>query len=439
MNINSLLNKINFFYKKSQIDSSTTVSSLPIKPDYLLEENPTIKVDLSGELHWFLKRSADNYELINNFAKKYKIKVDDAVFCFRETDNVNSVNEIINLYNKYKFKPEKISENLDRIKFELETILKNIYLNTFRKNNININNIDINDIIDPSRFDLILKTIINAIKTPIKYKESDYLGSGAYSDVKGIILNDKRFVEKRTKHKKDSDILNKIKEIKNNMGELGKHLPLIVWSGYDDKKKEYVHIVERLEPIESNIKQIMFPNDGEHFTPFIKKIIKDTFLDNEKNGIDYIYRAVKRILLINKIRVNNNNNIKDICENAFDEVKIQKKDLGSVFYKFVERLYDEGIRLDEVSIKDLSIIFKTIFEQGSVFAPTFPKFSDEYDGDPTLIIFNYLPETASFMKALKKLKDFGLNWGDIHEKNVMQRPGTGELVISDPGNFYVRK
>lgn len=46
-----------------------------------------------------------------------------------------------------------------------------------------------------------------------------------------------------------------------------------------------------------------------------------------------------------------------------------------------------------------------------------------------------IPGAESLGRALKAMASKGLSWRDLHDANVMMRPGTGDIVVSDFGNF----
>ena len=47
----------------------------------------------------------------------------------------------------------------------------------------------------------------------------------------------------------------------------------------------------------------------------------------------------------------------------------------------------------------------------------------------------YMPETKSLFSLIKKMKDMGLEWSDLHTGNIMKRSGTNDLVIIDVGLY----
>ena len=47
----------------------------------------------------------------------------------------------------------------------------------------------------------------------------------------------------------------------------------------------------------------------------------------------------------------------------------------------------------------------------------------------------YMPETKSLFSLIKKMKNMGLEWSDLHTGNIMRRSGTNDLVIIDVGLY----
>lgn len=48
-----------------------------------------------------------------------------------------------------------------------------------------------------------------------------------------------------------------------------------------------------------------------------------------------------------------------------------------------------------------------------------------------------IPGAESLGAALQTMAELGLSWRDLHKDNVMMRPSTGDIVVSDFGNFRV--
>ena len=47
----------------------------------------------------------------------------------------------------------------------------------------------------------------------------------------------------------------------------------------------------------------------------------------------------------------------------------------------------------------------------------------------------YMPETKGLFSLLNSLKELGIEWSDVHANNIMERPGTRDLVLIDVGFF----
>ena len=60
-----------------------------------------------------------------------------------------------------------------------------------------------------------------------------------------------------------------------------------------------------------------------------------------------------------------------------------------------------------------------------------------YSENPESFLFSekYMPETKGFYSMLGKLKEHGIEWSDVHANNIMERPGTRDLVLIDVGLF----
>lgn len=60
-----------------------------------------------------------------------------------------------------------------------------------------------------------------------------------------------------------------------------------------------------------------------------------------------------------------------------------------------------------------------------------------YSENPESFLYSekYMPETKGFFSMLNKLKEQGVEWSDVHANNIMERPGTRDLVLIDVGLF----
>lgn len=60
-----------------------------------------------------------------------------------------------------------------------------------------------------------------------------------------------------------------------------------------------------------------------------------------------------------------------------------------------------------------------------------------YEGRPESFLYSerYMPETKGLFSLLKELNKQGIEWSDVHANNIMERPGTRDLVLIDVGLF----
>ena len=60
-----------------------------------------------------------------------------------------------------------------------------------------------------------------------------------------------------------------------------------------------------------------------------------------------------------------------------------------------------------------------------------------YSETPESFLYSerYMPETKGLFSLLNSLKDFGIEWSDVHANNIMESPATRELVLIDVGFF----
>jgi hypothetical protein len=102
------------------------------------------------------------------------------------------------------------------------------------------------------------------------------------------------------------------------------------------------------------------------------------------------------------------------------------------------------------SAKDIDSTIQTLessFEssEGSEVNPskeTIDKLNEErsgavYSESPESFMYSekYMPETKGLFALLNSLKDLGIEWSDVHANNIMERPGTRDMVLIDVGFF----
>lgn len=91
----------------------------------------------------------------------------------------------------------------------------------------------------------------------------------------------------------------------------------------------------------------------------------------------------------------------------------------------------ESLEIPYKFVLDISDKYKFVISDLFKTGP-FPEEEYMHEGQ-----HNELPETQSLLEFLKYLKsEFGIRWSDMKSENIMERPGTRDLVVSDPGEFY---
>lgn len=66
---------------------------------------------------------------------------------------------------------------------------------------------------------------------------------------------------------------------------------------------------------------------------------------------------------------------------------------------------------------------------------SYKKLEEEEDRKDNFAL--YSPEIKDLIEFLKYLKTHKIYFYDMHKSNIMLRPGTNDLVISDPGNYII--
>jgi hypothetical protein len=274
---------------------------------------------------------------------------------------------------------------------------------------------------------------------PIKY-----LGKGAYNVVFETVYNGKQAVAKLTQSYSDVENLLKLFNLKQSLGKYSKHILDI----YDIKKDGpwYIIIAEKLEPINEHVYKALF-NYREPTTELIngkKKEIREIFkwplnIDNK-----LIFKLIRKILMKPEYRIPEklcNKYAKDILDiydtykqwfiDANEEPKPNEKimSIRDDMLKNIRFQFKSIIDVDTLRniLDDLRALFYTITTE------RFPHNSNNIDSEQ---IAAELPESQSIIKLLRILRQkYNIDYTDLHHNNIMERPGTRDLVLSDPGLF----
>lgn len=298
-------------------------------------------------------------------------------------------------------------------------------------------------------------------------RESSYLGSGESAIAFDVIYQGKNCVAKLTSNYKNVNTLLKLNEIKSQVGEYGKHIADVYKIiEYDEVINDtnyvgYIILMEKLEPLDKSVSKYLFGDNYFSSSDSSLKKLKETFditvnlyknpyiyFDNFKKLFESFQINIKnkdvydlcklfsKILIkyielsFNKIILNNNNyriyfsNVNmTITKNIYDN----KKEFLSIFNNYN---IPEHILLNFI----ISIVDMFLNKLSNGFAMSF----DEFVSLDDFTKYKNVPELKSFIKFLMILNNkFNIKFNDLHSDNLMQRPGTKEVVIADAGYFNI--
>lgn len=327
---------------------------------------------------------------------------------------------------------------------------------------------------------------------------SSFLGQGAFSSVWEIEYQGKRAVAKVTDSFTDMQNYKRIMEIaKSASEEIKKHLPVVyeITETKDERNKiYYIIITEFLNPLNSHVKNTLFtstsdPTKSKYKVPEIedfKNLISNNFsdlsdivlssfkietLNKDKKWTDNFDPEIMKALAHHKDEIidacanflyydfkkqftaaeNNKNKLLKIIEEIF----INR--LGKDYNKYTDDTESGDIKSEESESakekywpessinsdywKDFRTLGQKITKDLLVFVFSkfdfkFPYSHDTLNVKERIDYYQHLPETQSLITALQSLKDdFFFSWDDLGPNNLMERPSTKDIVISDPGTF----
>lgn len=234
--------------------------------------------------------------------------------------------------------------------------------------------------------------------------------------------------------------------------------------GYNPPKKDStakfaVVVMEELEKMPSDMVSLYFSNiidseegitlffkDKEALRSLISEYVKLYIMPMISNNTEFKddYSAAEGPYLLNAISNNIKLYIEDILVKNIDKLFIKPGYSNFYIELTIENLSMKAIQrsLDEFSdkitiINKLKVVEDTAYE----FAHTITnklilsKIITSTPSPKRKLLSNRFDSISKVKKAIDALSDFGILAEDLHQDNIMIRPSTGDLVISDVGHF----
>jgi len=287
---------------------------------------------------------------------------------------------------------------------------------------------------------------IEVIKRARGGELTSFLGSGAYQLAYEVIYKGKRAVLKvQIKNSGDVEITKRLWEIRKGLPEKFKGYIMEVYDVINIGGQLGI-IVEYLEELDAGILGSIEStfNKGDKFgrlevlknnKGMMKAMIDGGIMDVLRRG-NQLWRAMGEDK--NYVKVLRNAILRKVEEvgvmDAFDfgrMVQIIKEigeGMGDNWYKRLTLDIS-----DEVGRNLMELVHKYAYEPLPAFGDSGIEHNETLVKAISKTEDEKLRGLVKFLNYLKHEK--GIEWGDLHSKNIMQRPGTGELVISDPGYF----
>lgn len=268
---------------------------------------------------------------------------------------------------------------------------------------------------------------------PIKY-----LGKGAYNIVFETIYKGKQAVAKVTQSAADVQNILRLYSLKQSLGKYSKHI-LDVFDVKQDGPW-YIVIVEKLNPVNEHVYKALF-----NYTETNERGEEEEIYSWPTNiNTKLIHKLVRKILKNPSYRIPEkfcNKFSKDIAgiyttyEPWFIKVDKDKDSLKKILDLRDNMLKNIHLQLKNmIDVDTLNNILDSIRSLiWTLVTERFPHGSVNVDSE---MVAAELPEAQSMIKLLRILKQkYNIDYTDLHHKNIMERPKTHDLVLSDPGLF----
>lgn len=266
---------------------------------------------------------------------------------------------------------------------------------------------------------------------------SSFLGKGITSRTFEVDYKGKHAVAKITKDYSTFYNYKEMKEIREILPpKYKKHMVNIYELLHNEKNKYYIVVTEYLIPLNRNIKDILF------------------YIKSGKNW------KLSEMSYFRQGQVLNINNIKNIIKFSHDLYKMQNKaileklpeKLLSLFTNYKNKPITSKFTLEILptfiwkETKDLETdkdllnkfiihLSKSLINNILGSIQTF--YDKEHQDMYPNIVLQSTPEVKSFVQFVNNLDTYGVRFGDLHSENIMERPYTGDIVISDLSHFSI--
>jgi serine/threonine protein kinase len=278
---------------------------------------------------------------------------------------------------------------------------------------------------------------------PVVRGEHSFLGAGQYSRVYEVVYKGKHAVAKITEHWNDVRTIKALSDMRGKFEQrLSRHLPVVyttIEDKYENGKIIYIVVVERLEPLEPHIKSLLFAPDEFGYKDermmsqiipvlkdrsYVRHMIKSSLKNLSRTRIypDVIRKIVE---YITEQIVSAKFSVERLDKEMVNLLADIRKPITKIIHKDIPNISDNYI---QVAIIDNIVSMIQTFIKGTIF-PLGTEYEEQIE------LSRKFPGAESLIELLDKLKEMGINWFDLHNENIMQRPGTRDIVISDPGLF----
>jgi len=269
------------------------------------------------------------------------------------------------------------------------------------------------------------------------------LGRGEYCVTFEVIYKGTHAVAKVTPSMEDSFNLIELNKIKQTDPRISENLLKVYDVIYDFEKQIYIIIVEYLIPTHKGLVSDLW---SKHVLPQYDKEQSQIAIENIQDFVKiYLENYFKEILpwetindFINSVKFKNL--CQEIHENVRDNnyiINDYNKLIETFKSSFVMFFNNETLQYEKAHWDPKQFIYEFVNTIYNTFVhkDAFPMRHE--NKTQTLIGLKHPdPRVKKLITTLLILKDeYNIDWYDLHEDNIMMRPKTNELVISDPGLF----